>query len=242
VVADSGRADSAWQELVGHCARLAAAGSGADQLQLQEVLTSRGIGLQTVIDYRQDVARLAAATENALQSLEVSLTTIPAPGQPIVLQRSGHADGFVRASIPGDLTLHVDHAATYYVFAEGAHWLHPSVQVTDPEGHDVAVGATSPGPSYYHGGNQASAVGTFRAVQPGDYKVAVSTGATAPARSRRAPQRIRAGRVEAQVRTVAEFWNHGSCLAPGGRSGSTSNPGSGEETQSPYDLHDIWLA
>lgn len=91
---------------------------------------------------------------------------------------SNHADGFARASIPGEITLHVDHAATFYVFAEGAGWFHPSVQVTDPEGHAVAVGATSPGPSYYHGGNQASAVGTFRAVQPGDYKVAVSTGAT----------------------------------------------------------------
>ena len=91
---------------------------------------------------------------------------------------SSHADGFVRASIPGEITLHVDHAATYYVFAEGARWFHPSVQVTDPEGHAVAVAATSPGPSYYHGGNSGSAVGTFRAVQPGDYKVAVSTGAT----------------------------------------------------------------
>jgi hypothetical protein len=91
---------------------------------------------------------------------------------------SNHADGFVRASIPGEITLHVDHAATYYVFAEGARWFHPSVQVTDPEGHAVAVGATSPGPSYYHGGNGGSAVGTFRAVQPGDYKVGVSTGAS----------------------------------------------------------------
>ena len=75
-------------------------------------------------------------------------------------------------------TLHVDHAATYYVFAEGARWFHPSVQVTGPEGHAAAVGATSPGPSYYHGGNQASAVGKFRAAQPGGYKVAVSTGTT----------------------------------------------------------------
>jgi hypothetical protein len=91
---------------------------------------------------------------------------------------SNRADGFARASIPGEMTLHVDHAATYYVFAEGAGWVHPSVRVTGPEGHAVAVGATSPGPSYYHGGNQASAVGTFRAVQPGDYKVAVSTGPT----------------------------------------------------------------
>jgi hypothetical protein len=91
---------------------------------------------------------------------------------------SNHADGFARASIPGEMTLHVDHATTFYVFAEGAGWFHPSVRVTDSEGHAVAVGATSPGPSYYHGGNQASAVGTFRAVQPGDYKVAVSTGAT----------------------------------------------------------------
>lgn len=91
---------------------------------------------------------------------------------------SSHADGFARASIPGEMTLHVDRAATYYVFAEGARWFHPSVRVTGPEGHAVAVRATSPGPSYYHGGNQASAVGTFRAVQPGGYKVAVSTGAT----------------------------------------------------------------
>ncbi len=91
---------------------------------------------------------------------------------------SNRADGFVRASIPGEMTLHVGHAATYYVFAEGARWFHPSVQVTDPEGRAVAVGATSPGPSYYHGGNGGSAVGTFRAVQPGDYKVAVSTGTT----------------------------------------------------------------
>lgn len=91
---------------------------------------------------------------------------------------SSHADGFARASIPGEMTLHVDHAATFYVFAEGAGWLHPSVRVTDPQGHAVAVGATSPGPSYYHGGNQAGAVGTFRAVQHGNYKVAVSTGVT----------------------------------------------------------------
>lgn len=91
---------------------------------------------------------------------------------------SSYADRFARAGIPGELTLHADHAATYYVFAEGARWFHPSVRVTGPEGHAVAVAATSPGPSYYHGGNQASAIGTFRAVQPGDYKVAVSTGAT----------------------------------------------------------------
>jgi hypothetical protein len=91
---------------------------------------------------------------------------------------SSRANGFVRASIPGEVTLHVDHAATYYVFAEGARWFHPVVRVTGPGGHAMAVGATPPGPSYYHGGNQASAVGKFRAVQPGNYRVAVSTGAT----------------------------------------------------------------
>jgi hypothetical protein len=92
---------------------------------------------------------------------------------------SNYADGFARASIPGQITLHVDHTATYYVYAEGALLSHPSVQVTDPQGHAVVVTATSPGPGYYHGGNGGGAVGRFDAVRSGDYKVAVSTDAIA---------------------------------------------------------------
>lgn len=87
---------------------------------------------------------------------------------------SSRADGFARTSVPGELTVRVEHTATYYVYAEGTLWLHPSVRVTDPDGHAVPVKTTSPGPNY--GG---SAVGAFDATRTGDYRVAVATGTTA---------------------------------------------------------------
>ena len=75
---------------------------------------------------------------------------------------SSTADGFARTSVPGELTVLVERAATYYVYAEGTLWLHPSVRVTDPDGHAVPVKTTSPGPNY--GG---SAVGAFDATRTG---------------------------------------------------------------------------
>jgi len=110
VVADPQRADSAWQAILERYARLAADGSGADQRQLQEMLTSRGVALRTVLDYHPDVARLAAATGNALGSLEASLTTIPGPGrQRIAVRRSsvealvqrGQDESFLLVGEPG---------------------------------------------------------------------------------------------------------------------------------------------
>jgi hypothetical protein len=92
---------------------------------------------------------------------------------------SNRADEFVRAGIPGQITLHVDSAATYYIYAEGSASRHPSVQVTGPGGQAVRAQSTSPGPSYYHGGNGGSAVAKFDAAQRGDYKIAVSTAAGA---------------------------------------------------------------
>ncbi|WP_406832877.1 hypothetical protein ABEG17_08650 [Pedococcus sp. KACC 23699] len=92
---------------------------------------------------------------------------------------SSHADGFQRASVPGELTVHAAQATTYYVYAEGTLSLHPSVRVTDPAGKGVAVKTTSSGPHYDHGGNGGSAIGTFDATNPGDYRVAVGTGSDA---------------------------------------------------------------
>jgi hypothetical protein len=89
---------------------------------------------------------------------------------------SGHADGFQRAIVPGELTLQVDRPATYYVYAEGTLWVHPSVRVTDPTGRGVAVEAVPSGPQYYHGGNGGAAVGKFDATLAGDYRIAVATG------------------------------------------------------------------
>jgi hypothetical protein len=89
---------------------------------------------------------------------------------------SGHADSFQRASVPGELTLHVDHEATYYVYAEATLWVHPSVRVTDPAGKGVAVEAVSSGPRYDHGGAGGGAVCKFDATLAGDYRIAVDTG------------------------------------------------------------------
>jgi hypothetical protein len=92
---------------------------------------------------------------------------------------SSQADGFLRESVPGEITVPVDHARTYYVYAEATLWVHPSLQVTDPQGRAVPVTATSPGPSYFHGGNGGGAIGKFDATQAGNYRVAVATGTTA---------------------------------------------------------------
>jgi hypothetical protein len=89
---------------------------------------------------------------------------------------SSRADGFLRASVPGELTLHVDQPATFYVYAEATLSLHPSVRVTDPAGRAVTVAATAPGPRYDHGGSGGFAVGRFDATASGDYRIAVDTG------------------------------------------------------------------
>lgn len=89
---------------------------------------------------------------------------------------SSRADGFLRTSVPGEITVRVEHAATYYVYAEGTLWRHPSVRVTDPAGRAVPVKATSSGPHYYHGGSGGGAIVTFDATRAGDYRVAAATG------------------------------------------------------------------
>lgn len=89
---------------------------------------------------------------------------------------TAHADGFQRASVPGELTVHVDRPATYSVYAEATLWLRPSVRVTDPAGQGVAVEPVAPGPSYDHGGSFGAAVVTFEATVPGEYRIAVTTG------------------------------------------------------------------
>lgn len=87
-----------------------------------------------------------------------------------------HSDGFQRASVPGELTLHVDAPATYHVYAEGELFLPQSVRVTDPAGQGVAVEAVPSGPHYEHGGTGGAAVGKFDATMAGDYRIAVPTG------------------------------------------------------------------
>lgn len=92
---------------------------------------------------------------------------------------TSRADGFLRAAVPGELAVPADRGRTYYVYAEGTLWRHPSVRVTDPDGRTVALTPAAAGPLYDHGGSGGSAIGTFHAGQAGVYRVAVSTGATA---------------------------------------------------------------
>jgi hypothetical protein len=92
---------------------------------------------------------------------------------------SSRADGFLRAGVPGELAVSAERGRTYYVYAEGTLWRHPSVRVMDPAGRTVAVTPSSEGPLYDHGGNGGGAIATFHAGQAGVYRVAVATGDTA---------------------------------------------------------------
>ena len=99
--------------------------------------------------------------------------------------RSDQAVNFPRVAVPGVFTLHVEHPATYYVYAEGTACLdspnchgqlYPvAVKVTSPTGNAVKVQPTH-GPSYMVGGTEGNGVAKFDAATTGNYRVAASTG------------------------------------------------------------------
>jgi len=107
---------------------------------------------------------------------------------------SGHANGFVRASIPESgavraVTVPVDRAGAYFVYVEGSDvetLRDLEVQVTDPSGRAVPVRAVAPRPEYLHGWRGGQVVGTFDASRPGGYRVA-STGTLPPVEAEFAP-------------------------------------------------------
>ena len=107
---------------------------------------------------------------------------------------SGHANGFVLASIPERgavraVTVPVDRAGAYFVYVEGSEVEtlgDLEVQVTDPRGSAVPVRAVAPRPEYLHGWRGGYAVGTFDASGPGGYRVA-STGTQPPVEAEFAP-------------------------------------------------------
>ncbi|MDE3086380.1 MAG: hypothetical protein KGJ77_06405 [Acidobacteriota bacterium] len=99
--------------------------------------------------------------------------------------KSDQAAGYARVAVPGALTLHVDHPATYVVFSEGTACLdapnchgqlYPvTVRVTGPAGDPVSV-APAHGPTYMIGGSEGTGVASFEARSAGTFTVAVSTG------------------------------------------------------------------
>ncbi len=105
--------------------------------------------------------------------------------------RGHQAGGFARASVPGDLTFRVEHAGTFYVYAEDTICLdfpdchgelYPvTVRVTDPAGHGIPV-TTVNGPGYMRGGTGGTAVARFEATRTGAYRIAVATGTIAEGR------------------------------------------------------------
>ena len=99
--------------------------------------------------------------------------------------KSDQAEGFARVAVPGVLTLHVDHATTYYVYSEGTACLdYPNchgqlypvtVEVSGPAGDAVKVESIH-GPTYMIGGMEGTGVAKFDATMTGNYRVAPSTG------------------------------------------------------------------
>lgn len=105
--------------------------------------------------------------------------------------RSDQAVGFARVAVPGALTLHVGHPATYVVFSEGTACLdapnchgqlYPvTVRVTGPGGAPVPV-TPAHGPTYMIGGGEGTGVASFEARSTGTYTVAARTGTYAEGR------------------------------------------------------------
>ena len=98
--------------------------------------------------------------------------------------KSDQAKGFARVAVPGVLTIHVDHATTYYVYSEGTACLdYPNchgqlypvtVDVSGPAG-DAAKVELIHGPTYMIGGMEGTGVAKFDATATGNYQVAAST-------------------------------------------------------------------
>ncbi|MER6958898.1 ATP-binding protein [Streptomyces sp. NPDC000618] len=88
VLSDAAQAEAAWNVLLGACAQLAILHSGADVAQLQEKLSSATIALATIKDFTADVELLTKFTKQALDELDHGLTTIPAPHDPVAIERS----------------------------------------------------------------------------------------------------------------------------------------------------------
>jgi methionine-rich copper-binding protein CopC len=91
---------------------------------------------------------------------------------------SAHAEAFVRAAVPGQVAVRADEPRTFYVYAEGTLSLHPTVQVTGPDGRAVAVSAV-PAESNPLAGSARTPLARFDAQAPGSYTVTMSTGSAA---------------------------------------------------------------
>lgn len=94
------------------------------------------------------------------------------------VSQNRRASGFIRAGVPGQISVLVDRPATYAVYAEGTLWLRPSLQVSDPAGNPVQVSEIPPDSSFWQASN-GGAFAKFAATMTGDYRITVATGATA---------------------------------------------------------------
>lgn len=88
VLSNAAQGEAAWSVLLGACAQMAILHSSADVAQLQERLSSATIALATIKDFTADVELLTKFTKQALDELGRGLTTIPAPHEPVAIERS----------------------------------------------------------------------------------------------------------------------------------------------------------
>lgn len=89
-----------------------------------------------------------------------------------------HAGGFVRTGVPGSLAFTADPGTTHVVYAEGNAPTgrdELTVQITGPSGTAVAPRAASPDVAYLMGWRGGWPVATFKAAEPGRYRVEITT-------------------------------------------------------------------
>lgn len=88
VVADVERAGDAWNALLKVGVRLSKTKASIDVPGLQREFAKQRIGLATVRDYRDDVDRLTAFTEQNLAQMNGELTAVPGPDGEITVRRA----------------------------------------------------------------------------------------------------------------------------------------------------------
>ncbi|MFE7581080.1 hypothetical protein ACFU5Y_05870 [Streptomyces gardneri] len=88
VVADVDRAGDAWNALMQVGVRLSKTKASIDVQGLQNEFARQRIGLATVRDYRADVDRLTAFTEQNLAQMNGELTAVPGPDGEITVRRA----------------------------------------------------------------------------------------------------------------------------------------------------------
>ena len=77
VIRDATQADVAWSTLIEACSGFSVSRSGADREQLQNLLTSQGVGLNVPPSYQDDIDRLGRYSIQTLESVaELSTLTI----------------------------------------------------------------------------------------------------------------------------------------------------------------------